>query len=74
MKKINGKLANALAQEELEKNFFFVLHLQEQIERVKLADMTHSQKNGALQLIGLEIRDFLKETTSFVEPGDEIPF
>jgi hypothetical protein len=73
MKKNNFKLENALAKEELEKNFFFAEHLQEQICRIRLSDMTHSQKNGALQLIELEIRDFLRKTTGF-EPGDEIPF
>lgn len=73
MKKNNFKFENALAKEELEKNFFFVAHVQEQIERIKMSDMTHSQKNGALQLISLEIRDFLRKTTGF-EPGDEIPF
>jgi hypothetical protein len=74
MKKINGKLANALAQEELEKNFFFMVHLEEQVKRIRKSDMTPIEKNGALQLVEFEIRDFLKEATSFVEPGDEIPF
>jgi hypothetical protein len=37
----------------------FLEHLEEQIHRVRQSGMTHQQKDGALELITLEIRDFL---------------